>query len=235
MAALATGSDASDIHIDSITAATRRQLLQANGVVVVYTITAYNIDPSTMRTNIVAAVQSGAYTNALQSSGYTGAVAGAAPRFVDLSPTSSPTPIPTQAPTGFGTNDNVLSTSTIIIVLSVIGSVSGAALIIFVLSHMRGQKKRSRVAVYEQDCGIVGQDADLECQAHITHRVISGDASGKADKLKVQDWVYAKDDDNISLDSVKDSPPRLKADFSFTNTPEKKITRKIGWTHDNNI
>jgi hypothetical protein len=230
VAALATGSDPKDVSIDSIKDANRRHLLESTGVLIVYTVTAYNTDPATMQANIVAAVQSGSFTNALQSSGYAGATASAVPRIVDLSPTSSPTRIPTQYPTSSDSKRrNVISFRTVAIVGSVVGSLAGIALLLLILCQVRKHKKKSRVAIYEQESDGDMDDDDLECQAHMTHRVISADTSGKADNvLKVQEWVDPTEEDGAYLDSIKYSPARLKIDFNFGKSPErKKITHRI--------
>ena len=235
--ALATGSDPENVNIDSITEVTRRQLLESKGVVVVYTITAYNTDKETMKANIVGAVQSGSFTNALQSSGYAGATASAVPRIVDLSPTSSPTQIPSFSPTNSSKRRAVISSSIVAIVGSVVGSVAGIALILFIISQIKKQKKKSRVAIYEQEGDGDMDDGDLECQAHITHRVISADTSGKAENvLKVQEWVDPTEEDGSHLDSMKYAPARLKMDFNFGKSPApQKITQRIVFGPDQDV
>lgn len=209
-------------------------------MVIVYTIVAYNTDPATMKANIVGAVESGSFTNALQSSGYAGATASVVPRIVDLSPTSSPTQVPSLSPTRSDSRrSNVISSGTLAIIGSVVGSVAGISLVLFILSQVKKQKKKSRVAIYEQEGGGDMDDDDLECQAHVTHRVISADTSGKGDSgnvLKVQEWVDPTGEDGSYLDSIKYLPARLKIDFNFGQNPVRpRITHRIIFGPDHDV
>lgn len=222
--ALITGASAGNVKIVSITAvigrakAVRRDLLQsdADGVLMDYTMSIDNGDANSMEASLSSAILSGGFTQALQSTGYTTATAQTVPLVMNLSPTAMPTASPTTKPTG-GSKYTYASKYTMIIVGTATGGIACLVVMLYTLILLRRHQRKSRVAVYEQE-----YEEDLECQAHMTRRIISAENSDKNEDLLLREWSENFDKTDSYLDSRRVSPAKLKAGYEF----DKKLNAK---------
>ena len=228
--ALITGASAGNIKIVSIIAVTgkakagRRDLLQsdADGVLMDYTMTIDNGDTASMEESLTSAILSGGFTQALQSTGYSTATAQTVPTVMNLSPTAMPTTPPTAKPTG-GSKYAYASKYTMIIVGTATGGIACLVVMLYTLILLRRHRRKSRVAVYEQEF-----EEDLECQAPMTRRIISAENSDKAEDLLLREWSENFDKNESYLDSRQGSPAKLKADYNFgKKLNAKKLTIKV--------
>ena len=228
--ALVVGISSDNVKILSVTlgaaSARRRNLLQSDSVLMEYTMSMTNGNADNMEASLTSAITSGSFTQALQSTGYSTATAKAVPLVMNLSPTAKPSSAPTLNPTSISKSNRV-SKHTLVIVGSVTASVICLIAIIYGLLLFKRHRKKTRVAVYEQE-----DDTDLECQAHMTRRIISAENSGKADCLLLREWSENFDQTEAYLDSRQVSPAKLKMDHKFGKKVNARKVTMRGISYD---